>query len=134
MVLSTSTCCVGATLTCKLECESRAGISSNRRFQRLETQSGGVSAPVRKVGPLPDPSRCILSRLRKNSGVCFSSIYPNRPLFTTGTGAGGGSFSACGTSTGNPIMVSINIADEYRPAHTNPTILSTPEQRLYCIL
>lgn len=57
------------------------------------------------------------------------SIRPNRSLFTTGTGAGCGTSSACGTSVANSVMVAPTTADEYRPANTHLTTLSTPAQR-----
>ena len=152
MVLSTSVSRVGTTSTWAPECESRPGISRNQRFQRLETQSDSVSGTFQNVGPFPgrlicipaDTStthirqletrstgglhRCIFSGLGENSGLCLSTLCPNRSLSTTATGTGGGPPSAGGTSMANSIMVPITTADEYRPASTHPTISSTPQQ------
>ena len=51
MVLSTSVSRVGTTSTWAPECGSRPGISSNQRFQRLETQSDSVSGTFQNGGP-----------------------------------------------------------------------------------
>ncbi len=98
MVLSASVSGASTTSSRRVECESRPGILSNRRFQQLETQSGSVPVSSQKVGPFPGrpicipadksitqicqlEARSILSGLGKYSGVCLSPVCPNRSLF-----------------------------------------------------
>ncbi len=152
MVLSASVSGVDTTSSRRVECESRPGISSNRRFQRLETQSGSVLGSSQKIGPFPgrpicipaDKSitqicllearstsyvhGCILNGMGKNLGLCLSPVCPNRSLFTTTTGTEGGPSSSGGTGMANSAMVPFATADVCRSACTHCTIPSTPEQ------
>ena len=91
---------------------------SSLRFQRLETQSDSVSGTFQNLGPFRGRSicipadtstthirqletrstgglhRCIFGGLGENSGLCLSTLCPNRSLSTTASGTGDGPPSA----------------------------------------
>ena len=95
---------VSSTPTRNSEFESRQGISCGDRPQRLEVEPSIFQNPGSEVGTLGsrhlclstnfysyrssgNSHRCLPNQLDGLQGLCFSTIYPCRALFTAGNGA-----------------------------------------------
>jgi len=120
------------------ECKRGQGIESISRFQRLETSSRGFQPPPSEVGsseyrPLCLPSLlltrsvcklasrpssnshgCIHPGLGDLSGLCISSICPDRPMPSPNSEPAGVTHGVCSTSLASSTLVSTTITPVHR--------------------